>query len=216
MRISSSVPRSLLLASAFIGMLTLRCGRADGQPPGRGARRRPGASAGFAADRPARQRRGAKAGAGCGSAARGRARQAADWTKLKVPAGFNLEVYAAGMPNARSLALGDKGTVFVGSRTRRQGLCHRQQGRQARGQDLASGLYRPNGVAFQNGTLYIAELSKISQDREDRGQSRQSAEADRDLRQPAEGRSPRLEVHRHRTRQQALCSGRPARQQRAA
>src|SRR6516165_9153380 len=27
---------------------------------------------------------------------------------------------------------------------------------------LASGLYRPNGVTFHNGTLYIAELSKIS------------------------------------------------------
>jgi len=27
---------------------------------------------------------------------------------------------------------------------------------------IASGLYRPNGVAFKNGTLYIAELSKIS------------------------------------------------------
>src|SRR3954451_7125183 len=27
---------------------------------------------------------------------------------------------------------------------------------------LASGLYRPNGVAFKDGTLYIAELSKIS------------------------------------------------------
>ena len=36
--------------------------------------------------------------------------------KLKVPPGFNIEVYAAGMANARSLALGDKGTVFVGSR----------------------------------------------------------------------------------------------------
>src|SRR6204780_5684616 len=37
-------------------------------------------------------------------------------TKLKVPPGFNIEVYAAGMANARSLAEGDKGTVFVGSR----------------------------------------------------------------------------------------------------
>ena len=36
--------------------------------------------------------------------------------KLKVPPGFNIEVYAAGMANARSLAEGDKGTVFVGSR----------------------------------------------------------------------------------------------------
>jgi Tfp pilus assembly protein FimV len=36
--------------------------------------------------------------------------------KLKAPKGFNLELYASGMPNARSLALSDKGTVFVGSR----------------------------------------------------------------------------------------------------
>src|SRR4051812_42041862 len=32
--------------------------------------------------------------------------------KLKVPAGFKIEVYAAGVPNARTLRLGDKGTVF--------------------------------------------------------------------------------------------------------
>ena len=32
----------------------------------------------------------------------------------------------------------------------------------ARSRFCASGLYRPNGVAFKDGTLYIAELSKIS------------------------------------------------------
>src|SRR3984893_6705198 len=36
--------------------------------------------------------------------------------KLKVPKGFNIEVYASGLPNARSLRQGDKGTVFVSSR----------------------------------------------------------------------------------------------------
>ena len=36
--------------------------------------------------------------------------------KLKAPRGFNIELYASGMPNARSMALSDKGTVFVGSR----------------------------------------------------------------------------------------------------
>ncbi len=36
--------------------------------------------------------------------------------KLKVPAGFKIEVWAEGIPEARSLALGDKGTVFVGNR----------------------------------------------------------------------------------------------------
>ena len=35
--------------------------------------------------------------------------------KLKVPAGFKVEVWAEGIPEARSLALGDKGTVFVGT-----------------------------------------------------------------------------------------------------
>ena len=36
--------------------------------------------------------------------------------KLRVPNGFKIEVYAAGVPNARTLRLGDKGTVFVSSR----------------------------------------------------------------------------------------------------
>src|SRR5262245_42313397 len=35
---------------------------------------------------------------------------------LKVPAGFKVEVYSDGIPEARSLALGDKGTIFVSNR----------------------------------------------------------------------------------------------------
>jgi glucose/arabinose dehydrogenase len=82
--------------------------------------------------------------------------------KLKVPAGFNIEVYAAGMANARSLAVGDKGTVFVGSRLvdKIYAIVNKDGRREVK--VLAAGLYRPNGVAFHNGTLYIAELSKIS------------------------------------------------------
>src|SRR5215470_11809767 len=83
-------------------------------------------------------------------------------TKLKPAAGFNLEVYAAGMTNAREMALGDKGTVFVGSRLvdKVYAIINKDGKREVK--VLASGLYRPNGVAFHNGTLYIAELSKIS------------------------------------------------------
>jgi glucose/arabinose dehydrogenase len=82
--------------------------------------------------------------------------------KLKLAPGFNIEVYASGMPNARSLALGDKGTVFVGSRLvdKVYAIVNKDGKREVK--ILASGLYRPNGVAFHNGTLYIAELSKIS------------------------------------------------------
>lgn len=82
--------------------------------------------------------------------------------KLKVPAGFNIEVYAAGMANARSLAVGDKGTVFVGSRLvdKVYAIINKDGKREVK--VLASGLYRPNGLAFKDGTLYIAELSRVS------------------------------------------------------
>ena len=82
--------------------------------------------------------------------------------QLKVPKGFNLELYASGVPNARELALGSKGTVFVGSRLQDKvyAIVDRNGKREAK--VLVSGLYRPNGVAFKDGTLYIAELSQIS------------------------------------------------------
>jgi len=82
--------------------------------------------------------------------------------KLKVPAGFNIEVYAAGMANARSMALSDKGTVFVGSRLVDKVYAITNKDGKRSVKVLASGLYRPNGVAFKNGTLYIAELSQVS------------------------------------------------------
>ena len=82
--------------------------------------------------------------------------------KLKVPAGFNVEVYASGMANARSLAQSDKGTVFVGSRLVDKVYAITDKDGKRSAKVIASGLYRPNGVAFKDGTLYIAELSKIS------------------------------------------------------
>ncbi|WP_156528178.1 PQQ-dependent sugar dehydrogenase [Bradyrhizobium stylosanthis] len=82
--------------------------------------------------------------------------------KLKVPAGFNIEVYASGMTNARSLAQSDKGTVFVGSRLVDKVYAIADKDGKKAVKVIASGLYRPNGVAFKDGTLYIAELSKVS------------------------------------------------------
>jgi glucose/arabinose dehydrogenase len=83
--------------------------------------------------------------------------------KLKAPKGLKVEVYASGMPNARSLALGDKGTVFVGSRLQDKVYAIIDKGGGKREvKIIASGLYRPNGVAFKNGTLYIMELSQLS------------------------------------------------------
>ncbi len=82
--------------------------------------------------------------------------------KLKLPKGFNIEIYASGMANARSLRQGDKGTVFVGSRLvdKVYAITDKNGKREAR--PFLTGLYRPNGLAIHNGTLYVAELSKIS------------------------------------------------------
>lgn len=81
--------------------------------------------------------------------------------KLKVPPGFKVEVFASGVPNARSIRVGDKGTIFVGARSidKVHAIVERDGRRQIK--VIASGLHRPNGLAFQHGSLYVAELSKI-------------------------------------------------------
>ena len=77
--------------------------------------------------------------------------------RIQLPPGFRIELYAS-VPNARSLALGAKGTLFVGSRA--GGTVHAVApgGKVSR---VADGLDTPNGVAFKDGTLYIAEVSRI-------------------------------------------------------
>jgi glucose/arabinose dehydrogenase len=82
--------------------------------------------------------------------------------KLKVPKGFKIEIYASGIPNARSLRLGDKGTVFVSNRTLDKIYAIVDKGGKREVKVIAKDLYRPNGIELHNGTLYIAELSQIS------------------------------------------------------
>ena len=47
---------------------------------------------------------------------------------IKLPLGFAITVYADNVPNARGMALGENGTLFVGSKEKGQRLCsHRQR-----------------------------------------------------------------------------------------
>jgi len=78
--------------------------------------------------------------------------------KIQLPSGFKIEVYAQ-VPNARSLALGAKGTLFVGSRS--GGAVHAVSP-DRKVSKIADGLSMPNGVAFRDGALYIGEVSRIS------------------------------------------------------
>jgi glucose/arabinose dehydrogenase len=81
---------------------------------------------------------------------------------LKLPKGFKIETYVSGIPDARSLRLGDKGTLFVSNRTRDKVYAVVDKGGKREAKVIASGLDRPNGLAFHDGTLYIAEGTKIS------------------------------------------------------
>ena len=160
----SLAPRSLLLAGAFFGAFTLgAAAQQPATPPAAGAA--PAAAAPLPPGSPLIGRPDSEAAAKLAPIASPPLAAAPDklpTAKLKVPPGFNIEVYAAGIANARSLAEGDKGTVFVGSRLLDKVTAIVNKDGKRSVKVIASGLYRPNGVAFKNGTLYIAELSKIS------------------------------------------------------
>jgi glucose/arabinose dehydrogenase len=84
--------------------------------------------------------------------------------RLKLPAGFKISVFAEDVPNARSLALGANGTVFVGTRSEGAVYALRDNDADGRADErfvLARGLRMPNGVAFRDGALYVAEVQRI-------------------------------------------------------
>ena len=83
-------------------------------------------------------------------------------TLIKLPKGFKIEVYASGIPDTRSLRIGDKGTVFVGNRLRDKVYAIVDKNGKREIKVIASGLDRQNSLAFKDGTLYIAEGTKIS------------------------------------------------------
>jgi glucose/arabinose dehydrogenase len=83
---------------------------------------------------------------------------------IELPARFEIRVYADDVPGARSLALGAKGTVFVGTRENKVYAVVDSNGDQIADEThtIASGLRSPNGVAVRDGALYVAEISRIS------------------------------------------------------
>src|SRR5881296_477996 len=82
--------------------------------------------------------------------------------KIKVPPGFKAELWAHGINNARAMTWGDKGTLFVSSRVAGNVYAVVDKGGQREVKVVAKGLNLPNGVAFKDGTLYVAEVSRIT------------------------------------------------------
>ncbi len=92
------------------------------------------------------------------------ASQLIDLSAIHLPPGFTISVYSGQVPGARSMALGDDGTVYVGTLSQGKVYALRDadlDGKAEQVSTLASGLNAPNGVAWLDGDLYVAEISRI-------------------------------------------------------
>ncbi|MCJ8500666.1 PQQ-dependent sugar dehydrogenase [Desulfatitalea alkaliphila] len=83
---------------------------------------------------------------------------------IDLPPGFAIALYADELPGARSMAVSPGGVLFVG--TRQSGRVYavvdqNGDGRADRVHILAEELNMPNGVAFMDGDLYVAEVDRI-------------------------------------------------------
>ncbi len=84
--------------------------------------------------------------------------------KIKLPAGFTIDIYAE-VDNARSMALSPSGVLYVGNRNEDKVYAVKDTDGDFKADKkwvIASGLNMPNGVAFKDGDLYVAEVSRIT------------------------------------------------------
>ena len=91
--------------------------------------------------------------------------------QIRLPQGFKIELVTDEVPGARSMALGDQGTLFVGTRgsVRSQSQAGNVYAVTGVNDDfkadsvtiIASGMNMPNGIAFRDGALYVAEPNRL-------------------------------------------------------
>jgi glucose/arabinose dehydrogenase len=94
----------------------------------------------------------------------GRAQSRLPLDQIKLPAGFQIALFAAGVDNARQMVFGPSGVLFVGSRSAGKVYAIPDADKDNRGDKvltLASGLSMPSGVAFRGNALYVAEISRV-------------------------------------------------------
>ena len=85
-------------------------------------------------------------------------------SSIKLPEGFKIEIYASGVPNARSMVLSGNEILFVGTRNAGNVYALVDNDKDYKVDEvitIASGLDMPNGVDIKDGDLYVAEVSRI-------------------------------------------------------
>ncbi len=85
----------------------------------------------------------------------------ANLKKITLPPGFKIEVYASGLPEARQMAWGADGTLFVGSFNATNVYAVTDAGGKRTVKTILTGLNMPTGIAFQNGALYVIAIDKL-------------------------------------------------------
>ena len=84
--------------------------------------------------------------------------------QIELPPGFRISIYADNVPNARSMAYSPQGILFIGTRKLGKVYAVIDDDRDGKAETvitLARGLNMPNGVAFRQGDLYVAEVNRI-------------------------------------------------------
>src|SRR6185437_9843977 len=81
--------------------------------------------------------------------------------KIKLPAGFKIELYASNVLAARQMAWGDKGTLFVGSFGLGNVYAITDKDGKKEVKTIIKGLKMPTGLAYQNGALYVIDINKL-------------------------------------------------------
>ncbi len=84
--------------------------------------------------------------------------------KIALPDGFKIEIFAEKIKNARSMCLSPNGTLFVGSMRKGNVYALKDTDGDHKADQtyiLDKGLHMPNGVAFKDGDLYVAEVNRI-------------------------------------------------------
>src|SRR5262245_26680098 len=83
---------------------------------------------------------------------------------IQLPAGFRIDVFADDVPNARQMAAGPDGIVFVGSRAEGKvyAVVDRDGDHRADAVHvLARNLNMPSGIAYRDGALYVAAVNRV-------------------------------------------------------
>jgi glucose/arabinose dehydrogenase len=82
--------------------------------------------------------------------------------RITLPAGFKAELFSSGHPGGRTMVLGPKGTVFMG--TRQLGRVYAvviNSGGAREARTLLQGLTQPNGLVMKDGSLYVFAINRV-------------------------------------------------------